>query len=87
MYDVIQALVRMLVPVLAFTTEEIWQYLRKENDPESVQLTDWPAADDKLVDADLENRWERVLKAREVVAKALEEARRGKIIGHSLGAR
>ncbi|MGE5421762.1 MAG: isoleucine--tRNA ligase [Ignavibacteriales bacterium] len=87
MYDVIHALVRMLVPVLAFTTEEIWQYLRKDTDPESVQMTDWPQADETLLDAALETRWDRILKSREVVAKALEEARRAKKIGHSLGAR
>ena len=27
MYEIILALVKMLTPILAFTTEEIWQYL------------------------------------------------------------
>ncbi|MGE5405526.1 MAG: isoleucine--tRNA ligase [Candidatus Saccharibacteria bacterium] len=87
MYDVIQALVRMLVPVLAFTTEEIWQYLKREQDPESVQMADWPAVDEALVDEELESKWDKLLAARSVVSKALEEARRDKIIGISLAAR
>lgn len=87
MYNVIQALVRMLTPILAFTTEEIWQYLRTEKDPISVQLTDWPQADESLIDEELELRWEKVMKVRAVVAKSLEEARQKKIIGHSLAAK
>lgn len=85
LYKLINAIVVMLTPVLAFTTEEIWGYLRKEGQPASVQLLDWPAvaAYDDLV---LEKRLEKVISLREVVTKALEEARNKKIIGHSLGA-
>lgn len=86
MYDVIHALVRILSPILAFTSEEIWSYLKREGDPISVQLAGWPTADESTQDPELEAKWERIFKAREVVSKALEEARRSKIIGHSLGA-
>ncbi|NLV15819.1 MAG: isoleucine--tRNA ligase [Syntrophomonadaceae bacterium] len=87
MTDVIQALVRILAPILAFTSEELWQYLRTEADPISVQLAGWPATDESRADAELEAKWEEIFKVREVVAKSLEEARRDKVIGHSLGAR
>ncbi|MGE5415513.1 MAG: isoleucine--tRNA ligase [Acidobacteriota bacterium] len=87
MYDVIQALVRMLVPILAFTTEEVWQYLKRENDPDSVQMADWPTVDEVLLDEALESKWDKILAARSVVSKALEEARRNKVIGISLAAR
>ena len=86
MYDVIHSLVRILSPILAFTSEEIWSYLRREDDPISVQLAGWPTIDEGTQDPELEAKWERIFKVREVVAKALEEARRSKIIGHSLGA-
>ncbi|MGR6835653.1 isoleucine--tRNA ligase [Syntrophomonas erecta] len=86
LYDIIQALVVMLTPILAFSSEEIWGFLRNENQPESVQLLDWPAANDLYQDDDLESRMSKVLSLREVVTKALEEARTSKIIGHSLGA-
>ncbi len=87
MFDVIQALVRILSPILAFTSEEIWRYLKRDADPISVQLAGWPVADESMLDPVLEAKWERVFKVREVVAKALEDARRNKTIGHSLGAR
>ncbi len=86
MYDVIQSLVRILAPILAFTSEEMWRYLKRDGEPESVQLAGWPSAEESTQDPELEAKWERIFKVREVVAKALEEARRSKIIGHSLGA-
>ncbi|NLB17608.1 MAG: isoleucine--tRNA ligase [Syntrophomonadaceae bacterium] len=86
MTEVIQALVRILAPILAFTSEEIWQYLRADADPISVQLAGWPTIDESKLDSELEAKWEGILKVREVVAKSLEEARRAKVIGHSLNA-
>lgn len=85
LYKLIKALVVLLTPILAFTSEEIWQHLRREDDPISVQLIDWP----KVIgykDEELENKIQKVLEVREVVTKALEEARSQKIIGHSLAA-
>jgi isoleucyl-tRNA synthetase len=86
-HKIINALVVMLTPILAFTTEEIWTHLRRPGQVESVQMLDWPAANDAYQDEALEKRMDRLLQAREVVTKALEEARVRKIIGHSLGAR
>ncbi len=87
LYEVIQGLVRLLSPVLAFTTEEIWKYLPDEpGKPASVQLTKWPEVQESYLDPELERRWDRLLEVRETVSKALELARQKKIIGHSLGA-
>lgn len=87
LYDVLQALVRLLTPVLAFTTEEIWRYIPKtSNDPVSVQLTDMPAVNDEYLDAELEQKWNRLLDIRAVVTRALETARQEKKIGNSLEA-
>ena len=85
LYKLINALVVLLTPVLAFTTEEIWRYLRKDDEPISVQLLEWPQVAG-YKDDEIENRIDKVLEVREVVTKALEEARTKKIIGHSLGA-
>ncbi|NPV26624.1 MAG: isoleucine--tRNA ligase [Firmicutes bacterium] len=87
MYDVIQALVRMLTPILAYTMEEIWKYLPEEaGKPISVQLAGWPVMNESLIDEALEQKWERIIELREAVAKALELARQNKVIGHSLNA-
>lgn len=85
--ELIHALVVMLTPILAFTSEEIWSHLRRPEEPESVQMLNWPEPVDDYQDEDLENRVDRLLSARDVVTKALEEARGSKTIGHSLGAR
>ena len=86
LYEVIQTITIMLAPIMAFTTEEIWSHLRKEDQPLSIQLLDWPSFKDNYRDSELEARMEKILQAREVVSKALEEARAQKLIGHSLGA-
>lgn len=86
MYEVITALVKMLSPILAFTTEEIWQYLPHKEEELSVQMAGWPEYNEDYLDPELEARWDKILKLREFVAKPLEEARQQRIIGHSLDA-
>jgi isoleucyl-tRNA synthetase len=87
LYDVLQVLVRLLTPVLAFTSEEIWRYIPKSpGAPESVQLTDMPVVNEQYLDMDLEQKWERLLGLRAVVTRALETARQEKKIGNSLEA-
>ena len=89
MYEILQALVRMLTPVLAFTTEEIWQFMphRATDDTESVQLNSWPEVNEKYIDHSLAEKWSRILALRSDVSKALEVARANKTIGHSLNAK
>ena len=87
LYELINALVVMLTPILAYTSEEIYSQLRRENDPESVQLLDWPEYKEEYIDEAIETRMSRILQVRDAVTKALEEARSQKVIGHSLGAR
>ena len=86
MHEIIMALVKMLTPILAFTTEEIWQYLPHPENEVSVQVAGWPEYKEAYLDSALEERWEKILQVREFVAKPLEEARREKTIGHSLDA-
>lgn len=88
MYDILVALVKMLTPVLAFTTEEIWQYMPHESshNAESIQLNSWPVVNESYMNEQLEEKWNKVLDVRGDVAKALESARADKVIGHSLNA-
>jgi len=87
LYHIAQALMRLLVPILAFTSEEIYSYLPKvEGTPPSVQLLDMPKPDTSCYDEALEEKWQQILEAREIVSKELELARKDKIIGHSLDA-
>ncbi|MGI6360915.1 MAG: isoleucine--tRNA ligase [Bacillota bacterium] len=88
LYYIADALVRMLVPILAFTSEEIYRFMPKTAEaPVSVQLLDFPQADKSLYDQDLEEKWLALLGIREIVLAELEQARSQKLIGHSLDAR
>lgn len=86
LYEALQTVVRLLAPILTFTSEEVWSYLKKAGDPVSVQLLDMPKVDASYHDEALAAKWERIIAIREEVTKAAEEARRDKVIGHSLDA-
>ncbi|MGI6555529.1 MAG: isoleucine--tRNA ligase [Bacillota bacterium] len=87
MYSILETLVKLLAPVLAFTTEEIWTFMpKKEGMPESVQLTDWPQVNQEYIDTELERKWEKIIEVREYVVDALEIARNEKQIRDSLEA-
>ena len=89
MWIILSALVRMLAPVLSFTTEEIWQTM-KTIDPslrESVFLADWPEILPVPDGTALEEKWSGVLAIRSAISRVLEAARKDGVIGHSLDAR
>ncbi|HML87157.1 MAG TPA: isoleucine--tRNA ligase [Methylomusa anaerophila] len=87
MYEILTTLVTLVSPVLTFTAEEVWQHMPKEAGmPESVQLTTWPKVRKEYLDAELEIKWDTLLTIRSEITKALENARRNKVIGHSLDA-
>jgi isoleucyl-tRNA synthetase len=87
-----ETLVRLLAPIMTFTSEEVWQYLPKmANRAESVHLTLFPEAREILDSAtEQESKqkedWTTLHAVREQVLKALEEARNGKLIGGNLEA-
>lgn len=86
LYEAVHTIVRLMAPILSFTMEEVWSYLRSEKDPVSVQLLDMPQIDKAYHNEALAAKWERIIALREEVTKAAEEARRNKVIGHSLDA-
>lgn len=87
MYEILDTLVRLVSPVLTFSAEEVWQHMPKvAGMPESIQLADWPAARSEYLEKQLEDKWNKLLTVRSELTKALEQARRTKVIGHSLDA-
>ena len=85
MHHILDTLVRLLAPVLSFTADEVWQYM-PGRDVESVHLTEFPRLSPQWKNETLAARWERIIKVRADVSKALELARTAKVIGHSLDA-
>jgi isoleucyl-tRNA synthetase len=86
MYIIADGLTRLLAPVLPMTTDELWRHLPGTRE-ESVHLADFPADVQRLADPALNERWERLMKIRDDVNRALETERQAKTIGNSLGAR
>jgi isoleucyl-tRNA synthetase len=85
MYRILDTLLRLVAPVLSFTADEAWHYLPGEHEA-SVHLAAFPTLQPELKDDLLVERWERIMKVRADVSKALEQARVAKTIGHSLDA-
>ncbi len=84
-------LARLSAPILCFTAEEVWQELeallgRARWGASSVHAQLFPEPSSEAADPAREARWERLVALREVVMKALEEARADKRIGGSLEA-
>ncbi len=86
MYNILSTMVRLMAPVLSFTADEVWGYMKKDAQTESVFLAPFPQAEKKFIDDALEARWEKILAVRGETAKVLEGLRRDKTIGHSLDA-
>jgi isoleucyl-tRNA synthetase len=86
MYRILDTLLRLIAPVLSFTADEAWQYLPGSHEA-SVHLAAFPVLQPELKDDTLVERWERIMRVRAEVSKALEVARVAKTIGHSLDAR
>jgi isoleucyl-tRNA synthetase len=92
-WQVGEALTRLLAPIMTFTCEEVWQYLPKnENRCESVHLAMFPTDTDIVgeltvpFDFAQQNDWNTLRSVRDEVLKALEEARNNKLIGGPLEA-
>ncbi len=90
MHEILQVLARILTPVMPHQAEDIWQ-----NTPEnqrgglkSILLSDWPKINPQWDNEQLEKDFSELLKAREVVSRAIEPLRSAdeKIIGSSLEA-
>jgi isoleucyl-tRNA synthetase len=84
-----------MAPVLSFTADEVWSYMKGNDNVSSVFLSDFPQeasiartsdGTDKNYPVELDERWDKILAVRGEVAKVLEGLRKDKKIGHSLDA-
>ena len=58
LWTVLEAGMRLLHPFMPFITEEIWQTIKAEGD--TVMLSKYPVADEKLIDKDVEKSFEYI---------------------------
>lgn len=86
MYRILDALTRLIAPVLSFTADEIWAQMPGEREA-SVHLAGFPRFETSLLDSGLDDLYQQLWTVRSEVSKALELARDAKLIGNSLEAK
>jgi isoleucyl-tRNA synthetase len=92
LYRLTYALVRLLAPILGFTTEEVWTHFRKPaGEAESVHMSLLPEPSELSAGLSAQHRqrarnWDRLMEVRNHVLKSLEAARQEKFIGAPLEA-
>ena len=86
LYEVMQTLVRILVPVMPHQAEDIWMSVpeTQKGGLESILLSQWPVAKAEWNNAKVEEDFSKILKAREIVSRAIEPLRAEKQVGSSL---
>ena len=89
MYKILDALTRLIAPVLAFTSEEIWQFMphKSGDDMRACILNGMPEKSGISLPEDFEEKWDKLRTILDDVSKALELARNEKIVGKSLDAK
>ena len=91
LFEILTGLLKLMHPILSFTTAEAWDSLHGRRDVDALKggiyFSEFP--EDKTLNCDqvIMDKWEELLKVRSEITKALEIARREKVIGHSLEAR
>ena len=84
---ILDAMIRLLAPILTFTAEEVWNAMPAyAGKAESVHLTEFPAVNPAYVDEELGEKWRTLVAVKGEISKAIESARKNKTVGHSLDA-
>ncbi len=90
LHDILDGLLRLSSPVLSFTTAEAWEslYGLTADAPlsESIFFVNFPALQPQRRQSEMEGKWDKLMLVRSEITRALEGARRDKVIGLSLDA-
>jgi len=89
LWQITEALVRLVAPILSFTADEVWEYLPAVEDREaSVHLALFPKPEEIFSEdpAKLLDEWKQIFQVRDEALRVLEEERKAKHIGKGLEA-
>jgi isoleucyl-tRNA synthetase len=89
LWQITEALVRLVAPILSFTADEVWEYLPKvEGREASVHLAHFPTPAEIFSEnpAPLLEEWKEIFAVRDYALRELEVARQDKRIGKGLEA-
>ncbi|MBC1649092.1 isoleucine--tRNA ligase [Listeria booriae] len=82
-YEAVVTLTKLLAPILPHTADEVWSHLGNQEEA-SVHLSEMPEVKHYQDTEAITAKWDQFMQIRDVVQKALEEARNEKIIGKSM---
>jgi isoleucyl-tRNA synthetase len=89
LWQITEALVRLIAPILSFTADEVWEYLPKiDGRAASVHLALFPKLEEIFSEepGKLLEEWKQILGVRDEALRVLEEERQAKRIGKGLEA-
>jgi len=84
--EILDALTKILAPLIPFTAEEVWREIQWHEDDSSIHWQLLPEPETLALEENFLKDWEVLLEIRTIVLKHLEEARIKKTIGSSLEA-
>ncbi|MBQ2604792.1 MAG: isoleucine--tRNA ligase [Clostridia bacterium] len=86
MYIILDAMTRMITPILAYTSDEIWKFMphAANADASHVVYNSMPSKVDVNADDDFIARWDKIHELRDLVKKSIEVAVNQKLVKTSL---
>ena len=89
MYRVLNAISRLIAPIMSYTADEIWRFMPHSSidNTESVFFNQMPEKSGIVLSDEFKEKWDIIYNLREDVKKALENKRAAKVIGASLEAK
>ena len=84
LFQLTHTLIRLMAPILSFLSEEVYEFLVRKKDKESVFLMPFPKVRSEWDRNDLEEKYKILLAIRKKVSKKIEELRNAKQIRSSL---
>lgn len=88
-YLILDAMTRMLAPILAYTSDEIWSYMphKSADNTENVLFNDMPSTVNINVSDEFMDKWTKISELRDLVKKEIELVVKDKLIKGSLEAK
>lgn len=89
-FRILHVLTRVMAPILAFTTEEVWDHMVFDAKEESVHMSAWPDPGKEMTgweNKELDAKWKKILAMRDSVLSTLEVKRAEGLIGSPLEAK
>lgn len=85
-YIILDAMTRMITPILAYTSDEIWKFMPHASDVDKTHAVynSMPDVPDVGADAEFIASWDKIHELRDIVKKSIEEAVSKKLVKASL---